>query len=328
LDDVLDGHLLRDLPDLRVAGAGWTLLNLRRRLPGHTMSVAAWREASRLLTVAAAQDLRVAARLPAEAYLPYGDGTPSDAQTAAQWIGRWVASWWVAPPSRALSPATQQAAQAAAGEVAAGRPVLVELADSAEPSVDGHASGWLLPLAPAAGPPGGPFPLAMRVLAARTGALTSAPVWLWAPLWPLERLTGLEDRAAALAVSLACLRALPNTGGAGWGQLRDTDQGLALLSARPALRREFLAFAVHQRMLSGLGPEGVETPRKDLFVLRFGDGRSTVRVAWSEGGPLELRRLPGEQVTDHLGGVHVAEPIVTLGRAPVYLVRRTAAAGP
>jgi hypothetical protein len=318
LDDLLNGQFARDLPDLRAAGAGWTLLRLDRAFDDEALNAGQWRRISDLLTAAAAQDLRVVAAVPAAAFNGLPDEPPVLARQAVEQLGSQLDCWRLLPGAGGAAGDYPAALDAARASLATGRALtlLGDVGAAPRDALEARCDGLFVPLtAPSAPPTGGPFPFAVRALNGQVGALEVHAAWLMGDPWPLAELTGLRDPVAATAVSVICARAVPRAEAAGWGHLRGDDT--RLLPSTPGYRDTFLAWAVAARLLAGLDVQDCTRSATGLCEVRF-TGPTPLRAVWSEGGPRPCDTPPGAVLYDVLGRrIH---PPVTVDQAPVYIL--------
>jgi len=319
LDDLIDGRFVRDLPDLRAAGATWTRVRLARTIPEETLLTRDWRAVDEALNLAWAHGLRVVAGVPQEVWTR-DDGSHATAREALRRHGGQLAGRWVIPRQPIDTETYDRALTAARERAGEGIQVLAELLAASPGALDRDADGvFWTPTATDRHPPAGPFPRALRLFADRLGAGGGASVWLWAPSWGPEAVTGVSDRAGATAVLLTCARVLPQVEALGWGGWRDNVGGRGLLGRRGDCRDEYVAAAVNERLLGGLEVLGVEEPAPGLFSVRFGADGTLVRVVWTERGAPPVTPAAGETCYDHLGRLlpSVARPA---GAAPLYAV--------
>lgn len=318
LTDIVAGRFAGDLAALRAAGADWTRIAFPARPGDPALAAPDWADVGRALTLAWAERIRVvgylAAAIPGVAAGGRGPYLESLAWLETS-FGQDVGAWQV----RADAPAGAASLVAGArGVLRPGRPILWTGAGTFETGAG--PDGVVVELAGGDGPLDPGLPRAWQRLF-QAAAAGPGPVWLWARSWPLAELTGTDDRAAAIAVILACARATPNVVAAGWGRLRDDATGPGLLGRDDDLRPEYLAFAVSSRLIGGLECAGIRSPETGLFVATFGRSGPVVEVLWSSGAEHRVASGGAVLAFDCLGGALPAGQEVVVGVRPVYLVR-------
>ncbi|MBI5835545.1 MAG: hypothetical protein HZB16_24845 [Armatimonadetes bacterium] len=320
LDDLLDGRLLRELPDLRAASAGWTLVRLQRSMGEAMPTAAEWADAESALSVAQAFGLRLTAEMPAEALLREG---PANALVSVglRRFAPYLAGGLVDARRLRQAELVAAATRAARAALPADRALLVRAAQA-----PADCAARLIDLPPYVPAPPGPFPRAWRALAALLDGPDPRPAWLLAETWPGNDLTGAVDPAAAAAQTLIAARCVPRIEAAALGRLQGSDDEGALLSSGYALSEPYLAWAVAARMLAGLEPQGVREIVSGVYEMKA-LGARRLRVVWSEGPKHDLTMEPDEQAWDTLGR-RLTVTKLALSEAPVYLVSAKASTPP
>lgn len=315
LSDLLAGRLVTSLGLLRAACADWTLLSLPQRRGAPSVGRIDRDAIREALTLSWAQGLRVV-----------GYAAPSGGdQDYAEVVSRLdhdfrddIKGWLIAPPPTGdYSAVLHRVRRSLRGP----KVLLADLGDGQAASPIDGADAALVEIGPTSKvTPTRDLPRAWQLLQAEAARAGGTPVWLWSPSWPLAALTGNNDRAAALAITLACARATPNVVAAGWGALFDRAGAAGLLADNAEPRPECLAFAVSSRLTGGLSCRGIRSPAPDVYVAEFAANDRVSQVAWTEGLPADLPVPPGVRAFDVIGRLLPVAPTVKVTTSPLYLV--------
>jgi len=309
--DLMSGRFAQELGLLRAAGADWTLFWLSGRPNEPTAAGADPLRFAEAMTLAWAQQIRSVAYVAAPAAGRFGGDLPAYLAALEADLGE--------DPKCYLVPAREAANPGVRHSIAVHKLLLGYLADVVQPqgvSLD----GWLAPL-PALPVLSSslPGPAAWTRLQTMVEGIGPGPLYLWSRSWPAEALTGVQDRGAAQAVLMACLRATPGVRAACFGQVVD-GQGVTGLTGAGQLRPELVAYAVASRLTGGLPCRGLVSLADGAFAVVFGSETSQCVVAWTEGDGASLPLRQGCRVYDHLGGSLPWSESLRLHREPVYVV--------
>lgn len=310
--DVASGRFGLESGLLRAAGADWTMFWLPGR-PGESLAANTDpQQFAAAMTLAWAQRLRTVAFVDATRSARPGSGLTGHLAALQAIFGE--------DPKVYVVPAAE-AAQAPSLRAAIGASKLLwgYLGEGKQPDGIG-VDGWLAPLPTVPSEPSMlPGPGAWTRLQQMVEPLGPGPLQLWSENWPLEDLSGLDDRGAAMAVVLACARATPGVQGVCFGQVFDSlaAQGL---TGPGQVRAELVAFAVASRLSGGLPCRGLISPAPGAYAVMFGDAQERCAVAWTEGAPASLPLREGCRVYDHLGNELAWTAELRLHREPVYVV--------
>lgn len=311
LADVGSGRLLNQLPVLRVAELGWTVLDLTG------LADPAPSEVENLLSLAWGQGLQVVVRLGDAASRVLGEGP------------RWTedqTTWWVpAPPPLPGETPDQTAAEHDRWltwlRAAAHRQMLLVdwrsfgpdyLTRVTQPydAVMTALTHSRLPLLSGA-------PFASRALLAAPLA-PGVPNWLWLDEPDWEALTGMADAPAAAVVTATCARAVPNLSRFGFGRLpgRLTEASHPPL---PPTDPTILALAVNGRLLGGAECQGLTALGPGVYGVEFTNAGRRLEVLWSEGEETPWTPDTNQECSD-LYGRRLPRGELKLTAEPVYAV--------